>query len=305
MGTFSDCATIGKMMRTAVLNVLRGAFFQNPVMEETLRRWTKGRPTSHWLCRLTPNHYQYASLSLRKIKLGSGTVELDLSEFMEWHFYYDFLDESISNLIALAEPGDHVLDVGSNIGATVLALCERVGETGSVVGFEPDPDRFKKCTLLLEANGLGTNVVYPFALGASSETGKIRIRNPSNKGMNQVCSATAETSRGTLISIRKLDDFVENENISRIDLIKIDVEGYEAKVMAGALRTLSKFRPRLFIEIDASNLRDHNAHPEDIFGPLRQLGYSLYRNSILQPIDEKNQSTYLKDHFDLVALPNA
>jgi FkbM family methyltransferase len=286
--------------KTSFLNSIRGALFQNRFMEETLRQVTRGRESTHWISRLVPNHYQYEPSSLRRVVQRQGELELDLSDLMEWHLYYDFLNTSAENLRCLCGPGDVVFDVGANIGAIMFKLAQQVGETGRVIGFEPDPGRFRKCRDYLNTNLVSNADLYSTALGSHVGAGKIRIRNPMNQGMNQVVPQSMSDSDGSDIVISTLDRFISDKSIERVNLIKIDVEGYETEVIKGAENSLKKMKPRLYIEIDHVNLAQHDSHPDEIYDRLRSIGYVLYRERTSTPL---NTDQSKNDHFDLLALP--
>lgn len=245
-----------------------------------------------------PNHYQYPTASLRRVDDHHTHFALDLSDWMQWHLYFGFSDPSQDNLLSLCRPGDYALDIGANIGATMVLLGERVGPTGQVLGFEPDPQSFQKCQEHLLINSQSHMEVFQLGLGNEQAEKWLRVRVASNQGMNQV-SPMGEQTDGTRIKITTLDHFFSQRSENRIDLIKIDVEGYEAEVLRGAKATIEKFRPRLFVEIDDLNLKDHGSAPKEIYDLLESLGYDLFQNNERTPL----RRTTDRCHFDLVGIP--
>ena len=285
--------------KTALLNVLRKTFLQNSFMENRLRHITKGKAPTHWLCRIVPNHYQYTRPSIREWKEDHRRLELDLSDWMEWHLYFDFCDPSVERLLSLCKSGDSVLDVGANIGATMAKLAKKAGTSGRVIGFEPDPVLFRKCQHHLLVNGFTQCEVYPLALGASVGRTRLRVRDPLNLGMNQIVPENlGEAVIGTEVVLATLDKFVADHNLRKVSLLKIDVEGYESHVLKGAERLLSQLRPRIFVEIDDDNLAEHGSSPEEIYDFLLALDYQL----IFPPGAHVSDSGRSR-HFDLVAIP--
>ncbi len=283
-----------------ILNRVRATLFQNRFMESTLRALTKGKPATHWICRLVPNHYQYGENALRQLNDQDTQLELDLSDWMEWHLYYGFSDPSQENLLRLCRPNDVVIDVGANIGATMVQTCQRVGNSGMVIGFEPDPKSFRKCQEHLSLNRCEHALVLPLGVGSEASKKVLRVRVPSNQGMNQISPEGLETD-GVSIQVTTLDSFVREKALKRLDVIKIDVEGYENEVLKGAQACLETFHPRLFIEIDDLNLKEHGSSPEEIYRRLESLGYRLYENNLNTPLRRGTGHC----HFDLVAIiPN-
>jgi len=79
------------------------------------------------------------------------------------------------------------------------------------------------------------------------------------------------------ISVTTLDGYLERAPLSRIDVIKIDIEGAELPCLLGAIATLSKFKPILIIEIQRCSANAAGYLPTDIFGFLKPLGYDFFR----------------------------
>jgi hypothetical protein len=82
-----------------------------------------------------------------------------------------------------------------------------------------------------------------------------------------------------------LDDYVEEKNIQRIDLIKADIEGGELPMLKGAEKSLRRFRPLLMLEVQAHSTKLFDYEPPDLFSFLHDLGYKSFRvapNGILE-----------------------
>jgi len=85
-----------------------------------------------------------------------------------------------------------------------------------------------------------------------------------------------------------VDGLVESNKSARVDLVKIDVEGAEMSVLRGMAGTLTRFRPRLIIEIHPKNLESFGTKPADVIGFVEGLGYR---------IAEIKRETTLSDYF--------
>jgi methyltransferase FkbM-like protein len=79
-----------------------------------------------------------------------------------------------------------------------------------------------------------------------------------------------------LVETVSLDEYVSRAGIMRLDAIKIDVDGYEYKVAAGARETLRRFKPHLLMEVGAYTLRAAGDSIESLIALLRSLGYDFY-----------------------------
>lgn len=282
--------------KTKFLNRVRRLVFQYPFVEKALRTVTQGRHSEDLICRLVPNHYQYPPGTLRR----AGGAEFDLSEWMEWFLYFRFSDDSMDNLVRLTSPGDTVVDVGANIGSTMIPLAEKVGHRGRVIGFEPDPQRFAKCRRFLDARSLKNTELHCLGLASAAGPSRLRVRDPANQGMNQIVPQGITAVDAVPIEVTALDDFFEDHRPERVDVVKIDVEGYELEVLKGAMATIDRYRPRLFIEIDDKNLIEHDTSPREIINLIEGENYRVFRDQQKRPLGDQN---LVGQHFDLVAIP--
>jgi FkbM family methyltransferase len=141
--------------------------------------------------------------------------------------------------------GDSVIiDAGANIGAFSV-FAATLAPHGSIYAFEPGPRAFE----LLRQNTAAYQNIYGYNCGL----GNISKRHKLCLHSQDTVKSTYEDSRcrpiaqnqGAIIDsqVITLDEFVSRENITRLDFIKIDTEGYEAKIIEGARNTIKKYRP--------------------------------------------------------------
>jgi FkbM family methyltransferase len=132
--------------------------------------------------------------------------------------------------------GATVVDAGAHIGVYALLFSRLVGPTGRVVAFEPDSSTADRLEANIERNDCTNVRVYRLALG-ERET-RLALNVTTDPGYSSfgtpVRAATVE--RRQLVPVVPLDLFCEREGITRIDLLKIDVEGHEIPVLRGAAR---------------------------------------------------------------------
>lgn len=138
------------------------------------------------------------------------------------------------------EPGSVVVEVGAHIGSHTVSLARLVGRWGRVYAFEPQRKIFRELYHNLGLNGLANVVPLRFAIGA----GETRIveMNPATSGNE---GGTGVGAGGDRAELRSLDSF----GFDRVSLLKIDVEGYENEVLAGAGDTIRRNRPVILLEI--------------------------------------------------------
>jgi FkbM family methyltransferase len=137
---------------------------------------------------------------------------------------------------SLTKPGDRIIDVGANLGnhSVYWGLSGR-----RVIAFEPNPSVNAVLRANVERNGLSSLVdVRMAALGRQEGTGTAKQRTPANSGTVVIEAGAGE------VAIHPLDSL----NLDGFTLLKIDVEGYEADVLAGAVQTLREWRPYIVAE---------------------------------------------------------
>ena len=181
-------------------------------------------------------------------------------------------DISLSEVIyRLTEPGAMAVDVGANIGYVTSLMAANAGPSGSVICFEPHPDIFR--TLIENAKGLGVTVLpYQIALGARD--GRSNLYELDGFEVNQGTATMALhstnnqiTSRSIEVMTRTLDSLFAT---AAIDLLKIDVEGFEMEVLIGAEQALRSGRIKHIIY----EAWDEASSP--IHGYLHDRGYHVF-----------------------------
>lgn len=197
------------------------------------------------------------------------------------------------HLINLLKPRSVMLDVGANFGCYSIVLAARTG--GEVYPFEPNPATFSRLTTNIRLNGL-TECVRPFRIGLSDRTGPAYlVRQPGNSGAARVSA----TSGDEAIELSTLDEFCEAQRIDRVDLVKIDVEGLEERVLRGGKACLDRLKPLILIELHPPVLARQDSSVECVVDLLHQYGYQLYvsaRERIL-PLASLPQGSALVNAF--------
>jgi FkbM family methyltransferase len=161
-------------------------------------------------------------------------------------------------------PGDVALDVGANLGAHTLALARIVGPSGTVFAFEPQRILFQILCGNVALNELANVHALPVALGRAA--GRAKVPALDYHGASNFGGVSLGAAHGEDVPVVPLDQL----EVSRAKLIKIDVEGMELDVLAGAKATLARCRPILYVEND----RAHKA--EALVAQLQEDGYRMW-----------------------------
>ena len=164
--------------------------------------------------------------------------------------------------------GDIVADVGANIGDVAIVCARTVGPRGTVHAFEPHPRVFGWLGQNVELNRLENVQLTNAALG--ERDGALDVSNDRRDDMNRLLPAGG----GISVPVRRLDDLLEGAE--RIDLLKIDVEGFELFVLRGAPRVLER-SCAVYIEVGVEHFRQFGYCCAEVFGLLTAQGFALYR----------------------------
>lgn len=288
--------------KTRVLNLLRRLFLLRP-FENFLVKKTQGKPTTSLVGRMVPNNYQYKEGSIRQFKTFDNVVlEADISDYVGHHLYYGFQDLGHEALFRLVNKGNIILDIGTNLGATLLHFAALTGNKGFVYGFEPDPINYNNCLNNIALNGFTNIDVSQIGLGNKAGSFNLVVDIESNRGGNRI--SDAETSKNkTVITVERLDDWAEKKAVHAVNLIKIDVEGFEYKVLKGGENLVKKTMPTLFIELDDNNLKNVGDSAQDLIKLLEGWGYSVKNSLNNEYVFSTND--FEDCHYDIIAEPKA
>jgi FkbM family methyltransferase len=158
----------------------------------------------------------------------------------------------VSLLLSMSNPIKVAYDIGAHVGFITLVLAERLSSDGKVFAFEPAPENIAVMQQLIIENSLQHKVsLLPFAL--TNLNGNQKLIKWKSSSMYLLESAldgqNACDCSSTNVTTCTLDSFVFEQLNPPPELIKIDVEGAEALVIQGGLRTLDVYSPKLIIEI--------------------------------------------------------
>lgn len=272
-----------------------------PLFEYVLVLLTKGKTFGSFITKFPPNHYQYPINSLRTVERNGINYKLDLADAIDWYIYFGFKETSKQALYSLMKLGNVIIDVGANVGEVTLHAAKIVGETGHVHAFEPDPKNYLRLTTNLDLNSF-SNISHPkLGLGDISGTFIIGNVDARNRGMNRIIHENSPSYLSSKIEVSTLDAYVKEKNITQLDLIKIDVEGFEYNVISGGVKTLDTFRPIFFIELDNSNLLEQGSSAKKLVAFLEEKNYFIFHSETNEKIN--SESNFNNCHYDIIAKP--
>lgn len=291
-------------VKTTVFNRIRKIFTYRP-FERILFSFVRGSKYLGSRSRVIPGPHLYRFNSIRNVSRNGVNYSLDMSCMMQWYVFWDFKDTIREKLYSLVEKGDVILDVGTNIGETLLIFARLTGSEGFVYGFEPDDKNFKNAQKNISLNTFINVHVFKNAVSDKKELVKLYCVDPHNRGMNRILEDGYNADdKFITLETTTIDEVVEKNRIRKVDLIKIDIEGYEMHALKGAADTLNRLRPKLFIEVGYTRLIENKTSPNLLVTFLERLDYKLFDSQTEKRITSEYDFSYLADGgIDIYAIP--
>lgn len=205
-------------------------------------------------------------MNTKLLPTGLMVIEGDqwLSKWVEETGRLDHDAMIAEKIVPRLRPGDWVIDAGAAIGDHTVAYAKAVGEKGAVFAYEPN----HVAVQCLKHNSQGYHWIH--IIESPLSDGKPEKLN--FKYSDNVFASHLEPD------LRWYSDGIVSESIDsrewcRMDYIKVDVEGMELKAIRGAEKTLAKFKPLLFVELNRGTLKRMGISPEYLVGVLDGMGY--------------------------------
>jgi FkbM family methyltransferase len=194
-----------------------------------------------------------------------------------WRGYHSRETRLLRRLLG---PESVFVDVGANQGEFTVAAAKRVPR-GRVVAVEPAPELREDLAGNVERNGFRNVTIVPSALADRSGTLPLYAQEAVVDGFRNEGTASlwAGRERGRLVAevpVETLDGLVARLALPRVDLVKIDVEGAERAVIAGAHETLRRFAPLMLVELSDENFLTCGYRTQDLLADLHGLGYDAF-----------------------------
>lgn len=174
-------------------------------------------------------------------------------------------DEDV--LIRFLKPGDTFVDIGANVGTLTLKAASIVSNKGKVISFEAHPRTFSFLEDNLLMNRFEDVTLHNCAMG--NKKGNLHFTDQTSDDQN--CVSDQSSDKTITVNICTLDEF----EISFIDLLKIDVEGFEKFVLEGGSKTLENTKV-IFFECWQKHCQRYNYKPSEIFHFLHNLGFEIF-----------------------------
>lgn len=239
-------------------------------------------------------YYLYKTLPEKTVAQGykfylqkSGAVSLDLSR-------RGIFEKTITNYVkSNVKEGQHVIDIGANIGYYSVLFSGLVGSNGKVFAFEPEKSNFE----ILKKNLLVNNIKNVIAenMAVSDKNGKAKLYMSKIAGQHKIYHPKSDIVKIEDTNTITIDTYLTNNNIEprKISLVKIDVEGVEFAVVEGMKSILANDAITIILEFSPKLMIEFGKDPSELIKILTQYGFEIFL------VDEKNNKIS-KTHPDLI-----
>jgi FkbM family methyltransferase len=209
---------------------------------------------------------------------GGGKLICNLDDFLPWNLFiygkYKTETKYEKFMLEKVKESQTVFDIGANIGYYSIQFARLT--KGKVFSFEPIANQYSLLSRNIEVNHILNDIAEKIAISDSNEIKRFYLSENEETGTSSVEIPT-NTFEDVLCTT--LDDYCKKNGIESIDLIKIDVEGHELKVLRGMDRLLSGGKIKnIFIEIHTASLNSASSSPEELCSLLQSNDY--YPHSI-------------------------
>lgn len=197
-----------------------------------------------------------------------------------------WVEKEVRGLGRVVGGGDVVVDVGAALGVYTSVLSSLVGPSGRVVSVEPLPGLYALVDGWLRLRAPRNVQRYAVALGASASIATVSVPVRSGRpvagrsflttgarGLGSNAEFDGQFERD--VPVTTLDGLIDRARVSRVDFVKVDVEGAELALLSGAERTIGRFRPYVLAEVEDRHLRRYGHTANDVVSWFRTRGYDV------------------------------
>jgi FkbM family methyltransferase len=203
------------------------------------------------------------------------------------------------------KPGHRFLDIGANIGLMSVIASKLVGEKGVVYAVEANPGTVPILQTNIDLNNCKNIELLPIALSDVQGTALLFENWEVNRGGASLISQ-GDNQQGVEVKMERLDDLFD-ENTT-IDLVKIDVEGFEPQVIRGGMNWFSQQLPVFIIEVSVKREKEAGPSPKEIMELVQTIGrYTFYKHKGTKErrgkLIEIKSFNELPSHDNIICIP--
>jgi FkbM family methyltransferase len=229
--------------------------------------------------------YSLAGKNIKGMYKRNGILwELNLSEAIDYCLFLTgkYEPDLMQSYEKSIRPDYVILDIGANMGAHSLPMAKKLSQGGRLYAFEPTQYGFLRLNKNLQLNPILSKRIIPQQIFLSDKSNNCSgvvsaswsvSKSMSDPQRNHLDQGFPCSTNGAVTMT--LDQWVATQNLDKISLIKIDVDGYEPKILRGAQETLKRYRPHLYIEFSPIHFEHSQDKFSDLINELKNAGYKF------------------------------
>jgi FkbM family methyltransferase len=200
-------------------------------------------------------------------------INLERSDYIQRSIYLGTFEPVESAQVkSYLKKGMTFVDVGANVGYYTLLAASLVGSSGRIIAFEPSPYAFRKLEETVRENSIPQIDAVPSGLGEVACERQLFM--PTRNGNHTPSMVPNDGGRPLSVQVRRLDDYLDEQAIDRVDLMKIDVEGLEPNVIRGARKHIERGHIHAILcEFNQDWLAANNSSVAGLYEQLVSFGY--------------------------------
>ena len=191
----------------------------------------------------------------------------------------EYESRELQVLLDAARQSQIVFDVGANVGWYTINIAHAIARRGGhLYAFEPIPRTFATLQYNVRLNALQSCTTLS-NVGLGDVEKEVEFFLPKVTGSvaaSQKPLFEQQENEKVTAKIMRLDDFIAKKGIKRLDLLKCDIEGAELLMLRGAMDSIARFRPVIFLELLRKWSKVYGYHPNDVIGLLAGVGYQCF-----------------------------
>lgn len=210
-------------------------------------------------------------------KINGFLIPCDMKVFsgrLAYFFRRWYEVDTQSIILSLLGEGDTFVDIGGNVGMASLTAARAVGERGHILAFEPNPDVHAIFREAIARNGIRTIDLRNAAMG--DEPGRLELFIPDENHGEASFGKPATARAGKTVEVEVVDGRTLAD-LETIELVKIDVEGFEEHVLRAIGPAIERHRPFVITEMVGGHLARCGSSVEAIVALMEERGYSGLR----------------------------
>lgn len=239
----------------------------------------------------------YTRVNLRPLGINMRLPRVWRGSSKLIYVFREAYEPELALLRDLLRPGSVTIDVGANYGIYSATAARFSGDQGVVYAFEPSLHAFSVLVMNSERNAPSRINMERLAVASITGAGQLSVHRDSSR--NVLRRAGELGGQTESVHCIELDRYIAEKQLTRVDLIKVDVEGAEELVLRGAAETIDRFRPVIIFEVNPDGARRLGLQESGAWNLLAERRYSLHlaESGALRPVTSPPPSG------NVVALP--